>query len=169
MKNLLLNLTIFLIASFSLFAQDNPTSAQKEEETIEKTTSPESYRDALINMQSAAGTEAVYNMMIVQIFEMYEQEFSSILDAEILDEMKKEFSSSAYDDLTELLIPVYKKYLTEKELNDIAAFYKTPSGKKLAENNPLIVQESMDIGSKWGAEIAEKIISKLEEASEDKK
>ena len=32
-------------------------------------------------------------------------------------------------------------------------FYETPIGKKFAQNTPLIMQESMQVGQQWGAKI----------------
>jgi hypothetical protein len=50
-----------------------------------------------------------------------------------------------YDDLLDWSSDVYAKYLTRKEIDDLAAFYKTPTGKKLAGLLPTL---SGEIGAK---------------------
>ncbi|MFN8886767.1 MAG: DUF2059 domain-containing protein, partial [Cyclobacteriaceae bacterium] len=59
--------------------------------------------------------------------------------------------------------PVYKKYLTEGDLNEIIAFYNSPAGKKMAESTPGIMSESMKAGQVWGPAVATRIVDKLKE------
>jgi hypothetical protein len=64
-------------------------------------------------------------------------------------------------EIEELLVPIYLKYYTEKELDDMIAFYKSPTGKKMIESMPGVMQESMEIGKAWGAKLAERVMYKL--------
>jgi len=50
-----------------------------------------------------------------------------------------------YDDLVNWSADVYAKHFTRKELDDLAAFYKTPTGKKLAATLPTL---SGEVGAK---------------------
>jgi hypothetical protein len=43
------------------------------------------------------------------------------------------------------IISVYKNLFTEKEINDLIAFYETPTGKKMAELEPDIEKRMMDL------------------------
>ena len=62
-----------------------------------------------------------------------------------------------YDELVQKLIPVYSKHFTEQEIVDLLKFYNTSTGKKMIEKTPTILEESMEIGRKWGIELAQKI------------
>lgn len=62
--------------------------------------------------------------------------------------------------IIELVIPVYQKYLSEEDVTAINAFYNTPAGKNLIQVQPAILQESMMLGQEWGQGIAEKVIIK---------
>jgi uncharacterized protein len=77
------------------------------------------------------------------------------------DEFMKEADN---DELVNMIIPVYAKHFTEKEVKELIAFYKTPIGKKLVEKLPLISQESFGIGEAWGKALSEKVVSKLKAA-----
>ena len=62
-----------------------------------------------------------------------------------------------YDELVQKLIPIYSKHFTEQEIVDLLNFYNTSTGKKMIDKMPVILQESMEIGRKWGIELAQKI------------
>jgi len=82
----------------------------------------------------------------------------------IPDKFWDEFMSEVnVNELVELVIPIYGKYLTRNDVKQLIKFYKTPVGKKLIEVQPMIMQESMMIGQEWGQKIAEKVIKSLKE------
>ena len=62
-----------------------------------------------------------------------------------------------YNELVQKLVPVYSKHFTEQEIVDLLKFYNTSTGKKMIEKTPTILEESMEIGRKWGIELAQKI------------
>ncbi|OWK97845.1 hypothetical protein AP75_08945 [Kaistella haifensis DSM 19056] len=62
-----------------------------------------------------------------------------------------------YNELVQKLVPVYSKHFTEQEIVDLLNFYNTSTGKKMIEKMPTVLQESMEVGRKWGIELAQKI------------
>ncbi len=54
-------------------------------------------------------------------------------------------------------VPVYKKYLTAKEVNEILEFYISPTGRKMLETMPSIMKEYMSLVMEkqkgWGKSI----------------
>ena len=119
------------------------------------------YAQALKEMFVASGSEETYKAVLDQLFSMYRQEYTEV-DPKIWDEYEMEFKKTSIDDLTEMLVPVYSKYLSLEEVKEITKFYATPAGSKLAKNTPLIMQESMQVGQKWGMEIGERITKEIE-------
>ena len=67
------------------------------------------------------------------------------------------------DEIIELVIPVYQKYLSAEDIKQINAFYDTEAGKKLIRVQPDIVRESMLLGQQWGQDIARRVIAKYEQ------
>lgn len=65
-------------------------------------------------------------------------------------------------DLENLVIPIYDKYYSEQDINDLIKFYNSPVGKKTISVLPQIMRESMEAGQGWGRNISEKILEKLE-------
>lgn len=80
-----------------------------------------------------------------------------------LFEFEEEFAKTSIDDLTEMLVPVYKKYMTKEDLKELIEFYETPVGRKFAEYTPIIMQESMQIGQQWGLKIGQDFERKMME------
>jgi hypothetical protein len=57
-----------------------------------------------------------------------------------VDEMLRQMP---WDDMMQAMIPVYQKHFTKKNVNDLIAFYSTPTGQKLLRDMPAIMSESM--------------------------
>jgi uncharacterized protein len=55
--------------------------------------------------------------------------------------------------LVEMIVPIYAKYYTDADVRQMIAFYKTPLGKKIIQNNPAIAQASMLDGEQWGRNV----------------
>ena len=66
------------------------------------------------------------------------------------------------EELIRMTIPIYDKHLTHEEIRGLIAFYQTPLGTKLIEKLPAITQDSMAAGMKWGEEVAQKAMAKMD-------
>ncbi len=64
------------------------------------------------------------------------------------------------DQMTALVVPIYKKHFTEEDLRQIIQFYNSPVGKKTIQQMPQIMQESIAVGQQWGQELGKKVIEK---------
>lgn len=67
-----------------------------------------------------------------------------------LDEMQTEMLALLKDELSwekiePMFIDIYSKTFTQKEVDDLIAFYKTESGQSLVRKMPLVTQQSMQI------------------------
>ena len=144
MKNIL---TIILLVNVSLTA-----FGQTDNE----------YSDTLKRMFEVSGSEESYRAVIKQMFTMYKQQYSNV-DAVVWNDLEKEFLKTSLNELTQMLIPVYSKYMTQEDLKELIKFYETPVGNKFAKNTPLIMQESMQIGQQWGMKIGEDFANKMKE------
>jgi len=72
-------------------------------------------------------------------------------------------------DLLEQVIPIYLKHFDEESLDALIAFYQTDVGKKFIKAQPAIMKESMEVGQKWGQELATKALKSLQEEKDKKK
>jgi hypothetical protein len=65
------------------------------------------------------------------------------------------------EELIDLIVPVYDRNLAQEDIKELIRFYESPTGKKFVSVLPKITQESMVVGEKWGRELAERVIKKL--------
>lgn len=124
--------------------------------------SNDDYAKTLKEMFSVSGSEESYQAAIKQMFVMFKQQKSDIAPA-VWEELENEFSKTSINDLVVMIAPVYEKYLTQKDLEEMIKFYQTPLGQKYAKCTPFITQESMQIGQQWGMKIGQEIATKLQE------
>ena len=132
-----------LFFSMAANAQDSYTKTLKEYFEV----------SGSLNVFKTAVSEMITNMKVM----------NSTVPEEFWKEMEKEMLGTSIDDLISTLEPVYKKHLTESDLKDVIKFYKTPAGKKLAQESPSLTQESMQAGQRWGQSIAGKVLQKMKE------
>ncbi len=118
------------------------------------------YAVKLKEMFVVSGTEATYQTTIDQFFQMFKAQYPNVAE-ETWSGFEKKFNETSIDDLVNLLSPVYQKYLSEDDLDNIIGFYKTPTGKKFAKNTPNITAESIEIGQQWGRMIAESFMEEM--------
>ena len=59
----------------------------------------------------------------------------------------------AKGDFNNNIIPLYDKYFTLAEIQQLLDFYETDIGKKTIEVMPQLTQESIIIGQQWGESI----------------
>ncbi|MCB9680696.1 MAG: DUF2059 domain-containing protein [Alphaproteobacteria bacterium] len=62
----------------------------------------------------------------------------------------------------DLLVPIYASHFTLGELKKLQAFYKSPTGRKLADTSAQIQAESMDAGRTWGMQLGAKVMEELQ-------
>ncbi len=120
------------------------------------------YTQTLKKMFEVSGSEESYQAVIKQMISMYKQQYSMV-KADIWEELEKEVLKTSLDKLTEMLVPVYQKYMNLEDLRELIKFYETPVGKKFAKNTPLIMQESMQVGQEWGMKIGQDFVQKMKE------
>ncbi|ABZ77405.1 conserved hypothetical protein [Shewanella halifaxensis HAW-EB4] len=137
MKLAILPLLAFITFSSNVFAE--PASAKSVKQLMNKTGAGE------------LGIQAMNQMLpaLKGLIPDAPEEFWSDYMAEFNPE-----------DLIEMTVPIYQKYLTEEEVQALNDFYDTPAGMKLIKVQPHIMQESMMAGQQWGQAVAQDVMAK---------
>jgi hypothetical protein len=65
-----------------------------------------------------------------------------------------EASQARIGELIEAVAIIYSSNFSAEELRAVIAFYKTPVGQKFLQKQPLMVQQTMTVGQKFGQSIA---------------
>lgn len=72
------------------------------------------------------------------------------------------------DELIDLVIPIYDKYYTRDEIQELTRFYQSPVGQKTIKVLPKLSAEAIDAGQEWGRMVADRAMRKLREKGYDK-
>ncbi|AQX84222.1 DUF2059 domain-containing protein [Elizabethkingia bruuniana] len=141
-----ITILLLILAASLTFAQEQTVSPAKKEKI-----------KTFLKLTNVLG---VANQVMDNMINSYQTYYKQV-PAEYWDELKKETANT--NDFEELLIPIYSKYYTEKELDDIIAFYKTSTGQKVIKTMPDMTKESMQAGQEWGMKLGQKVMKKINE------
>jgi len=54
----------------------------------------------------------------------------------------------------------YAQRFSEAELKEMVTFYKTPTGKKMQAQEPLVLDETFNFIRQWGPRVAEDVMNR---------
>lgn len=127
--------------------------AQDAEQDEDRARLEKKVREALDLSGGKAQAKAAFDMMITQFAQM------PGLDPRFVAKFKESVSGQ---DMVDLNVPIWMRHLDETDIDGLIAFYKSPPGKKFIKVQPVIQQEAMLAGQKWGQEMAMKVMSELD-------
>jgi len=109
-------------------------------------------KTATIELMRAIVPPEAYNAMLDQMYQQMSQGMRQMGAAGIPADKQEALKAAVkecipYDDLLTWTGEVYARHFTKKEIEDLAAFYKTPTGKKVARMIPTL---SGEVGQKMG-------------------
>lgn len=97
--------------------------------------------------------------MMDQMISSFKNSYSAV-NQEFWEDFKKEINPG---DIENMILPIYDKYYTETDIDQLIAFYNSPIGKKMIATMPQVMQESVSAGQNWGRKIGEKVLARLKE------
>ncbi len=112
-------------------------------------------REPVVVMRTAESFKAVMPIIvknlkpaIVQNRPQVERDYDAIIPL-MLESMNARVS-----EIIDQIAALYARTFTAEELREVTAFYRGPTGQKLVEKLPVITQESMLIGQRFGQAVA---------------
>lgn len=113
---------------------------------------------AIEELLEITDTEALTIQMVETTIEQFRQLMPDIPE-EWWDRFIGKFD---YEELNQLIVPIYAQHFTLAEIDAIIDFYRTPVGQAVIQKMPLVLQDSTLVGQRWGMGIAQEIIDDLE-------
>jgi len=112
-------------------------------------------REPVVVMRTAESFKAVMPIIvknlkpaIVQNRPQVERDYDAIIPL-MLESMNARVS-----EIIDQIAALYARIFTAEELREVTGFYRGPTGQKLVEKLPVITQESMMIGQRFGQAVA---------------
>lgn len=135
------------LSSFFLFAQSGPAAPESQKiKNIRKIME--------LTGSGKLGIQVMQNM--VSTFKTYYSNVDTTFWVDFMKEVKPET-------IVDLIVPVYDRNFTDAEIDGMLAFYSSPVGRKMLAKLPVVLQESMEVGQTWGAELSKKIMQRLQQ------
>jgi uncharacterized protein len=125
------------------FAQQNANSAQGQpasKENVERFLEAMHTREMMQNM-IATMAEQMHEMVREQIQKTpnLPHDFEAQQDQR-MDDFARNFP---VDEMIQAMVPIYQRHFTEREIDDLVAFYSSPTGQKMVKEMPAITAEAM--------------------------
>jgi uncharacterized protein len=79
---------------------------------------------------------------------------------EVAAKLHTEYASRV-SEIRDIVVKAYAASFTDQELREVLAFYRTPLGKKLIEQEPKILDRSASEAQAWVERFSEEIIKKM--------
>jgi hypothetical protein len=140
MKRLALIVLVSLFLGFVSFAQQNPADAPASKEDIEKYLDVMHTRDTMKTMADTMSKQ----MRQLVAEQMKKQPGMTPEMEERVNKMTSDLiKKMPFDEMLDAMIPVYQKHFTKGNIDDLLAFYSTPTGQKVIKELPAITAEAM--------------------------
>lgn len=65
------------------------------------------------------------------------------------------------NEVGDLMAKVYASQFTEQEMRDLSAFYKSPLGKKVIENEPKAMEQSLGYINEWTGKFQDEVMQRF--------
>ena len=125
-------------------------------------------RELIVTMRVADYFKAIMSNLkpaIVQNRPQVERDYDAIMPLLIAS------MDARLNEIIDQVAAVYARNFTTEELREVVAFYRGPTGQKFVQKLPLITQESMLIGQRFGqslsAEIRARMVDELRKRGHD--
>ena len=79
---------------------------------------------------------------------------------EISNQMRTDLAPR-FGEISDEVARLYATNFSEQELKDILAFYKSPAGQKLLQEQPKVVDSSMKFAQDWANKLSDQVIAKM--------
>jgi uncharacterized protein len=104
------------------------------------------------------------SMMVAQLTNVLRASHPD-LPQKALDVLPEEINAAIAGNIAvfkEMVIHIYARHYTLEDLQGLTQFYSTPLGRKVLDTLPLVMQESVVAGQKWGASLGPEIGRRLQ-------
>src|SRR5208282_2030308 len=90
----------------------------------------------------AVMSQSIHQMMHEQYLKD-KDELPADYESKMTARMDEMFDNMPWDEITQAMVPAYQKHFTKGDIDNLVAFYSSPTGEKLLRELPSIMTESM--------------------------
>jgi hypothetical protein len=142
MNRYIVVVTLFFALCTSGLAQQSSDNTPATKEDVQRYLAAMHSHDMMQKMVDAMA-KPMHQMVHDQFMKDKDKlppDFESRMD-KMMDDM---FRDMPWDDMMNAMIPAYQKHLTHGDVNQLIAFYESPTGQKMLREMPAMMSESME-------------------------
>jgi uncharacterized protein len=138
-RSLLAALLCFVVVPLG-GAQQNAKDAPASKEDVERFLDAMHTRQMMKSMMAAMAAQ-MHEMVHEQVLKV--PNLPSDFEAKQNTRMDEFLRNFPIDEMVQAMIPVYQRHFTKGEMDDLVAFYSSPTGQKMVHELPAITAEAM--------------------------
>jgi hypothetical protein len=119
-------------------------------------------KEIIAAKSSTGGFESVGPSVIERVKAVFLQTSPNLAKDlnEVAAKLRADYAAR-FSEPTNAAARLYASRFSEQELKDILAFYRSPVGKKVVVQEPLVIEESMQTLDQWASTLSEEIMAKM--------
>jgi hypothetical protein len=164
MKRLLFVLGLIFAFSWTCIAQTNADDSPATKADVERYFQAIQSHDMMKKMM-ATMTQSVHQMMHEQYLK-HKDDLPADYESKMTADMDSMYENMPMDEMMQAMVPAYQKHFTKGDIDNLVAFYSTPTGAKLLREMPAIMAESMQdmmpIMTKYMETVKQTLLKKTE-------
>jgi len=141
MRRLVPVVAVVVFLSWSCFAQTSAADAPATKADVERYFQVVKSHDMMKKLM-ATMTQSMHQMMHEQYLK-HKDELPANYESKMSAMMDDMLANMPMDEMMQAMVPAYQKHLTKGDIDNLVAFYSTPTGQKLLRDMPAIMAESM--------------------------
>jgi hypothetical protein len=165
MKRVPIVLCVVLILSWTCVAQisadDSPATREDVERYLQAVHSHDMTKKTVMAM-----AQGMHQMMHEQYLK-HRDELPSDYESKMTARMDEMFENMPWDEIMQSMAPVYQKHFTKGDIDNLVAFYTSPTGEKLLREMPAILSDAMQSMTPIISKYMETVQQKLQKETDD--
>jgi hypothetical protein len=141
MKRLVSVVAVVFFLSWSCFAQTSADDSPATKADVERYFQTVGSHDMMKKMM-ATMAQSMHQMFHEQYLK-HKDNLPADYESKITSMMDDMFQNMPMDEMMQALVPAYQKHLSKGDIDNLVAFYSTPTGAKLLREMPSMMAEAM--------------------------
>ncbi len=165
MRRLILVAAVVCSLSWSCLAQatsdDSPASKEDVERYLQTVKSHDMMKKMMLSM-----TQSMHQLWHEQYLQ-HKDELPADFEAKMTVMMDDMLDNAPIDEMMQAMVPAYQKHLTKEDIDNLVAFYSSPTGAKLLREMPAMMAEGMQEMMPILTKYLETVQQKLQKQTDD--
>lgn len=142
MKRFVLSLVVvFFFFTLACSAQNRTDDTPATKADVERYLQAINSHDMMKKLMSSM-TQGMHQMWHEQYLK-HKDELPADYEAKMTATMDEMFENMPMDEIMQAMVPAYQKHLTKGDIDNLVAFYSSPTGAKLLREMPAMMAEGM--------------------------